>query len=158
MQDFQGFFIVCAVADQVTKEGDKTLYLGVSDSGKVTVQLQQVDNRLSQIWSLDSDGYLINRSRPTMAIGYTSSSNYSLVLVDKKPPQAVQWNLESLYEGFFVANSIPGFVLAAHYYSISIFDRVTDGTVCELQLRSMPWWGVKNQLWSLHLAHELKEN
>jgi hypothetical protein len=64
--------------------------------------------------------------------------------------------VKSLYEGFIAAASVSNYVLAAHHNVIH-YESVTVGTLCELEARNDdPLFGVKNQFWSLQLAHEQK--
>jgi len=165
VQDFQGFFIVCAVPDEAPKEckDDKTLYLDVKSDTTVVLQLKASGDRSSQIWNIDSDGYLVNRAYPSKVVGTTTSSDFGLVLVDRPidealhPLTAVKWNVKSLYEWFIVATSVSDYVLAAHH-KVFHFESITVGTLCELEARNDEclFVAVKNQLWSLQLAHEQK--
>ena len=152
---------MCAVADENPKEckDDKTLYLDVKSDAtadKVVLQLQASGDRSSQIWIIDSNGYLVNRAHPSKVVGTITTSWYYryLVLVDRPNDgvlhsKAVTWDVKSLYEGFFAATSTSGSVLSARGFW---FENVTVGTHCILQDQNEK----KNQLWSLQLAHEQK--
>jgi hypothetical protein len=137
------------------------LYLDVKSDTTVVLQLRASGDRSSQIWNIDSDGYLVNRAYPSKVVGTTTSSDFGLVLVDRPidgalhPLTAVKWDVTSLYEGFIAATNVSDYVLAAHHKVIH-FESITVGTLCELEARSDPLFGVKNQLWSLQLAHEQK--
>jgi hypothetical protein len=105
----------------------------------------------------------VNRAYPSKVVGTTTSSDFGLVLVDRSidgalhPLTAVKWNVKSLYEGFIVATSVSDYVLAAHH-KVFHFESITVGTLCELEARNDEclFVAVKNQLWSLQLAHEQK--
>lgn len=128
------------------------MYLDVnSDTDKVVLQLQAIGDRSSQIWNIDSDGYLVNRAYPSKKVGY-SSPDYGLVLVDKNQQTIipVTWDVQSLYEGFFTATNVIGYVLTAPNW---LFEKVTVGTYCELKEQG---YLLTVQQWSLQLAHEQK--
>ena len=139
------------------------MYLDVKSDTTVVLQLRASGDRSSQIWNIDSDGYLVNRAYPSKVVGTTTSSDFGLVLVDRSidgalhPLTAVKWNVKSLYEGFIVATSVSDYVLAAHH-KVFHFESITVGTLCELEARNDEclFVAVKNQLWSLQLAHEQK--
>jgi hypothetical protein len=133
------------------------LYLGVkSDASvdKVVLQLQASGDRSSQIWIIDSNGYLVNRAHPSKVVCTTSPWFYSnLNLIEKSQQQnAVKWDVKSLYEGFIVSTSgsFKDYVLAPPN---GWFNKVTVDTQCILQAQNN---NNKNQLWSLQLAHEQK--
>ena len=63
------------------------MYLDVrsdATADKVVLQLQATGDRSSQIWIIDSNGYLINRAYPSKVVGtITTTADLSLVLVDR---------------------------------------------------------------------------
>ena len=133
------------------------MYLDVrSDASiyKVVLQLQASGDRSSQIWNIDSDGYLVNRAYPSKVVCTTTSKYYSqLNLIEKSQKQnAVKWDVKSLYEGLIVSTSgaFKGYMLTPPTYW---FNKVTVDTQCILQAQNN---NNKNQLWSLQLSHEQK--
>jgi hypothetical protein len=138
------------------------LYLDVKSDAtadKVVLHQQATGDRSSQIWIIDSNGYLVNRAYPSKVVGTITNSWYYryLELIDRPndgvqlDSKAVTWDVKSLYEGFFAATSATtsGSVLSARGFW---YENVTAGTHCILQDQNEK----KNQLWSLQLAHEQK--